>query len=228
MIPKIIHQSWKSTDLSSYGNIATKSQESWLFFHGDFEYKFWTDNDIEKYISQQPEDIISIFESLDKNIKKMDFFRYLILYEFGGIYSDLDFVLYNPLPLNVLSKDFIGYRACRNHSDHYLLAGLDSFTRDDSDGEGKWVLGQAFFGCTPRHPGLLSLIKNIGEMLPFPPSKTNGDHQSNVLIHTGPEAMHKIFEIEGYIDNPSTHLFPKKQMNNNQGEIGRHYRKHNW
>ena len=50
MIPNIIHQSWKTTNLSSYGPSAKKSQNSWQKLYPDFEYKFWTDKDITDYI----------------------------------------------------------------------------------------------------------------------------------------------------------------------------------
>jgi hypothetical protein len=169
----------------------------------------------------------------------MDLFRYLVLHEFGGVYADLDFVLYQPLPLQHFSRDFIGYKACRNNSDYYDVVGLKSFTRQDQGEEGKWVLGNAFFGCCENHQGISSLIKNISDTTPFLPEDLPprvGDRvvgwdqrlMINVLTHTGPEAIHRVFESEGYLDSKKTHVFSKKEMNNNRGAVGRHYRQHKW
>jgi hypothetical protein len=41
-----------------------------------------------------------------------DYLRFLLLYKYGGIYSDFDSILLQPLPLNVLSDDFIGVEWC--------------------------------------------------------------------------------------------------------------------
>ena len=36
--------------------------------------------------------------------KKMDFFRYLILYEYGGIYSDMDFIPNKKIPRDIFDN----------------------------------------------------------------------------------------------------------------------------
>jgi len=221
MIPKIIHQSWKTTDLSSYGPSAKKSQDSWLEFYPDFEYKFWTDKDIADYMEKQPPEYKQAFGDLDANIKKMDFFRYLILHEYGGIYSDVDFIANKRIDQSTLSNhSFIGYKACRNGCDLYLEeggSGDKSYTITDDDGS--WVLGQAFFGCERGHKGIHGIIKDI---------ISNKKLRADPLLHTGPEKINQIFIDNNLLNCDSTFIFSKKEVGNSRGTIGFHLRGHRW
>jgi hypothetical protein len=87
-IPKIIHQTWKNENVPDY---LKDFQKSWLKFNPEYEYQFWTDIDIENFIRSKYKWFYHIFKSYDSNIKRVDAFRYFLLYEYGGIYVDLDF-----------------------------------------------------------------------------------------------------------------------------------------
>ena len=52
MIPKLIHQTWKEKDVSSYGRtkMGLRSQKSLKRDYSDCEYQVWTDEEIEKEI----------------------------------------------------------------------------------------------------------------------------------------------------------------------------------
>ena len=222
-IPFFIHQSWKSEDIRTYadGKTGIISQSRWKKLYPDFYYMFWTDNDIKTYINNQSLDIINTFNELDKNIKKMDFFRYLILYEYGGIYSDMDFIPNKRIPNNLFENDFVGYKASRNHRNHYLdkkkKYSDKSYTIKDKDG--KWVLGQAFFMCKKKFNGIKLIIDDIikNKNCNFPP-----------LHHTGPEKFHKIFVNANILNDNNVKIFSKKEINNKKGLYGFHLRKHQW
>ena len=88
MIPKIIHQTWGNKEMPIRFN---ESIESWKKYHTDYEYKFWSDNDIKILINENfSKEVISVFNSLPDIISKVDMGRLCILYIYGGIYSDLD------------------------------------------------------------------------------------------------------------------------------------------
>jgi hypothetical protein len=218
-IPFIIHQSWKTENITTYadGKTGVISQSKWKKLYPDFDYMFWTDSDIKTYINKQSSDIINTFNELNQNIKKMDFFRYLILYEYGGIYSDMDFIPNKKIPRNIFENDFVGYKACRNHKDHYLIYSDKSYTIDDNDG--KWVLGQAFFMCKKKYIGIKLIIDDIIK---------NRNSKISPLNHTGPEKIHELFVNANLFNNNNIKIFSKKEMNNNQGIYGYHMRKHQW
>ena len=87
MIPKIIHQMWKTEELpTKYQNAAA----AWRAYHPDWEYKFWTDESMLKYMEDNHPDYLDVYNGFRYPIQRSDFFRYFILYDYGGIYSDLD------------------------------------------------------------------------------------------------------------------------------------------
>lgn len=63
----------------------------------DYEYKLWNLNEASMFIKEHYPYFYNFFEKkMEFQIVKCDFFRYLIIYHFGGIYVDLDFLLINP------------------------------------------------------------------------------------------------------------------------------------
>ena len=210
MIPKIIHQSWKTTDLSTYGNSAKKSQESWKKIYPDFEYKFWTDNDIVDYMKNQPHVYQRAFDDLDQNIKKMDFFRYLILHEYGGIYSDMDFIANQRIKKHIISKySFIGYKAPRPQT--RVLA--------NNDDDGTWVVGNAFFGC---EPGEIVMELAINEII------MTCKHTIHPVHHTGPDMVNRIIKENNLLSHEKVFIFKKDDISNSDGRVGYHVRCHQW
>ena len=86
-IPKLIHQTYKDENIPDHWKI---SPREWKEKHPDYDYIFWTDSDIFKYMEEMHPDKLEIFKSFKHNIQRVDMFRYFILYDYGGIYSDLD------------------------------------------------------------------------------------------------------------------------------------------
>jgi mannosyltransferase OCH1-like enzyme len=90
-IPKIIHQTAPS-DRKKWNSLWFGCQSTWKALHPDFEYMFWSDEDIENFMLENyPEQYNSLFPKYDVKIKKIDAARYFILYHYGGIYADMDY-----------------------------------------------------------------------------------------------------------------------------------------
>lgn len=87
MFPKIIHQTWKNNNIPKKWQL---SQTQWKKLHPDYEYILWTDADIRNYIKEKHPSFLKLHDSYEYNIQRADMIRYFILYDFGGIYSDLD------------------------------------------------------------------------------------------------------------------------------------------
>jgi mannosyltransferase OCH1-like enzyme len=103
MIPKIIHQTWKTSEIP----------ENWKFgvdeckrIHNDYEYKLWTDEMMEEFVKKEYPDFYQIYKSYKYHIQRCDAFRYLVLYKYGGIYIDMDIVCKKKLD-NLLKYDII-------------------------------------------------------------------------------------------------------------------------
>jgi mannosyltransferase OCH1-like enzyme len=88
--PKIIHQTAPS-DKSKWHPIWEPCQASWKKHFPDYEYKFWSDEDLEELIATKYPWFLDTYKGYDKTIKRVDAARYFIMYEYGGIYADMDF-----------------------------------------------------------------------------------------------------------------------------------------
>ena len=113
MIPKIIHQTWKSNNLPEiFQKLYEKNKES----NPDFTFKLWTDNESElclkNFLEKNYPKLFNIYSKTKYNVQKSDIARLAILHYYGGIYIDLDILLLKSLN-NLLdyNKDtlFLGY-----------------------------------------------------------------------------------------------------------------------
>jgi len=86
-VPKIIHQTWKTDSVPEKW---IPSANAWRSLHPTWLYLLWTDHDIETYIKISRPHAWSLFQRLAYNIQRVDLFRYFVLHDFGGVYSDLD------------------------------------------------------------------------------------------------------------------------------------------
>ena len=87
-IPRIVHVTYKSRE-----ELPTEWQESlkqWETVHPDWEVRFWSDADIEAFVHEQFPQVEELHKSYKYMIQRVDSVRYMILYHFGGVYSDMD------------------------------------------------------------------------------------------------------------------------------------------
>lgn len=86
-IPKIIHQTWKDHNIPDKWK---KSKQQWTYLHPNWTYILWTDNDIRNHIATYHPQFLELHDSYEYPIQRVDMIRYFILYDYGGVYSDLD------------------------------------------------------------------------------------------------------------------------------------------
>lgn len=105
MIPKIIHACWLGKgimpdDQKSY-------VEGWRKLHPDYEIIVWDDEKFNKYL----DDSLFVKDAIEK--KKYgflsDYFRFVVLYNFGGVYIDTDVEIFKSLDKFLNCKMFMGF-----------------------------------------------------------------------------------------------------------------------
>lgn len=133
VIPKKIHQVWVGSKIPDKYKRLT---QTWQYQHPDWEYKLWTDDDVESFGMSS----INSFNSVDNKGGKADIFRYEIVNRYGGIYADTDFDCIKPF------DDFL-------HLDFFCGTGYI---------ENPCVFN-GLFGCAPKHPILQTLIDIINK-----------------------------------------------------------------
>ncbi|WAR00207.1 IMT3-like protein [Mya arenaria] len=176
-VPRIIHQTWKDTNIPMK---LTSWVRSWLKVNTDYQYYLWTDESARELIKERHPTLLKTFDSYTEGIRRADALRYVILYEFGGVYADMDVEsLQNLDPMLRKYACFVP----QEPYEHPILYG--NFEH---------LVINALMGCRPRHPFMKMLIDN----LPY------FSHMWNVLDSTGPHFLTNVYRR--YTDE--THLEP--------------------
>ena len=136
IIPKIIHQIWLGGEVPEK---FLKLTESWKKMHPEWEYKLWTDEDVETFpfINEK-----AFFAATNYGMKA-DILRYEILRAYGGLYVDIDFECLKPMDIF--------------HHAHHFYCGMDP----------QGIIGNSLIGCTPFHPIIESCIISISKLKRF-------------------------------------------------------------
>ena len=131
MIPKIIHQTWKTRELPE--NLK-HWHNSIIELHPGWKINLWTDEDNLELVKEHFPHLLKIYQALEYNVMRADIIRYIYMEIFGGYYVDLDYEL------------FIAFN--NEISDTELLLPISRETGKD----GKITIGNCIFGSTPNHP----------------------------------------------------------------------------
>jgi mannosyltransferase OCH1-like enzyme/glycosyltransferase involved in cell wall biosynthesis len=118
-IPKIMHFVWLGNN--KLPDIYLDYIESWIKNHKDWIFCFWNDNNIPILINQKYYDQTNVYAM------KADILRYELLYFFGGVYIDCDFLCIKNID-NII-ENYIGFSG--NESEEYIAIGLMGFIHYD-------------------------------------------------------------------------------------------------
>jgi mannosyltransferase OCH1-like enzyme/glycosyltransferase involved in cell wall biosynthesis len=118
-IPKILHFIWIGNN--NIPSIYIKYIETWIKYHPEYSYCLWNDYNIPKLINQKLYDSSTIYAL------KADILRYELLYFFGGVYIDCDFLCLKNI--DDLLKDIDGFSGWE--SDKYIAIGIMGFKKYD-------------------------------------------------------------------------------------------------
>ena len=152
-IPKIIIQTWKNKNIpSKYKPL----QQGLIEKNPDYKYVFMTDEDIDAFLKSNYPEYYTTFNKLPVLIQKIDFFRYIAIYHYGGFYFDLDMQCLEPLDDALLKHNTI-------------IPVDDRFSQSKKDLNRQWMeykgenilLGQYAFGAVKHSPFMKFLVDNI-------------------------------------------------------------------
>lgn len=206
-----IIQTWKTDDIPEhYMNFifnlhGTNSGNNYIFF---------TDDSITTFIKEQYPEYYPTFVNLKYKIQQIDFFRYIAIYHYGGIYLDLD--------MNITkSFDDLDKTIC-------------NFPIEIKNLDGSILLGNYAFYAPKKHPFLKHIIDSIvnppisEEEIQFA-QDNHTDPKEHVYVYytTGPELVTRAYW--SYEDHDSIKLLePDPYQNDCFGKYGRHCSYGSW
>ncbi|KAI8853267.1 hypothetical protein BC829DRAFT_487094 [Chytridium lagenaria] len=180
---------------------------NWKSQNPTFTLTLYDDADMLKMVTEEGEPLIpgmlDVYTSFQKNVERADFWRYLVVYLYGGVYVDSD--VFPKQPLDTWHRFF----------DPEKAVGVPHLTLlNDTRVDGPWIQGfvgaeahltepqriqqnfafriqwcQWAFAFRPRHPFLLKLLRSIithvhGERNGT--VKSSGSWLIDLLMRTGP------------------------------------------
>ncbi len=225
LIPKRIIQTGKSLPLSVR---ARATMANLRLLNPEFEYRFFDDAAIDEFINREFPQYRAIFDAFPHNIQRIDFFRYLAVYLYGGYYFDLDVLLASSLSEIPPCSAVFPFEGLT----------LSDYLRFDRGMD--WEIGNFAFGATAGHPFLRAIIDNcvrgqqdpewLAAMMRGVPLLCSESY--SVLFSTGPGLISRTL-AENPDLAPSVHvLFPSDVCDlrnwNCFGDFGVHLMEGSW
>jgi hypothetical protein len=162
-VTPIIHQI-APKDVTKWDKLWPVCQKSMRDHFPTFQHKIWSDvEDIDHFMKTFYPAYYGIFQSYQQQISRIDFARYFILYEYGGIYIDSDFY-------------------CVDNYEHLLVPGRASVA------ESPYLTDRfqnALMASPPKHPFWLYII---AEMVNYIAS----GKEMIVIESTGPRVINRV------------------------------------
>jgi hypothetical protein len=87
MIPRIIHQTWKTHEVPERFQAWSKT---WRHLNPGWEYRLWSDRDLLEFVAAEYPGFLELFCSYSQGVQRADAARYMLLHHFGGLYADID------------------------------------------------------------------------------------------------------------------------------------------
>lgn len=197
-IPKIIWQIAKDKNMAKlYKNHSKKIRK----LNPDYNYIIFYEKDAEKFILKYYNKyILNAFNSINEcyGPAKGDLLRYLLIYQFGGVYFDLKSGTNTSLNKIINKEDEFLYSSWPgSYNDNLLKTGFGEFQQ-------WWLIS------IPKHPLLKNIIKSVVENIY---NKTNSrlTGKFGVIKITGPFAY--TLALKEYIANNPNHNLTFKPNN---------------
>jgi hypothetical protein len=187
MIPRILHQTWKTAEVPPHW---ADFARSWRALHPGWEHRLWTDEDNRDFIARRFPGFLATYDAYRYDIQRADAVRYFLLYTYGGVYVDLDFECIQALDPLLVERRFVAAAEPDSHS--------------SAHGETR-VVCNAFMASVPEHGLLEAVIDHLRC------ARSNALTHQDVLRTTGPIMLTRV--LEGYAGDdvtvlPYTVLYP--------------------
>lgn len=195
-IPKTIIQIWVQKDCGPSVLPADQLQyiKAMKDMHPQFNHLFFESSDVLEFLQKNYPEYYITYQRLPIFIQKLDFFRYLAIYHYGGFYFDTD------VEPKIALDD-----AVRNHSsvfpvDEYMNAESCLHPRmSDICAKGQnFLLGQYAFGAVAKHPFVKRLVDKIHQNVDMyveaaKHMKTQSEIHHYVFKTTGPDFVSECY-----------------------------------
>lgn len=164
-IPRIVHQLWRTEQIPVRWLSAVASVKR---YHRGWQYRLWTDATMDDHVKANHPDLYPVFAGFNRQIMRVDVFRYVLMHDFGGLYCDLDYEFVRPF----------------EYKDAELVLSLEY---DEAYGDDENQVANYIFASVPRHDLWRDILLDVQSNPPFAATP------SDVCIVTGPKLISRVF-----------------------------------
>jgi len=178
-IPAMLHFYWNapSGDNSPPPSDVQKNVSAWIDLHPSFQYKVWTLQELHSLLKHfHGLKVLEAIEACRFEAMKSDIVRLVVVYEYGGFYSDL-----KNFPLKAFLDQLINENVAVI-TEHPPTIPLEDFTGHYSN---------AFLAGPPKHPLFLEILTAVCE-------KIARREQGGVTDITGLGVLKKVIQRQNY------------------------------
>lgn len=185
-LPRHIHQMFFYMTDKTLPERLDSARLTWENQHSGFSYTLWNSSMVDKLINESYPQLRDLYYGYSHWVRRADMARYLVLYEYGGIYIDLD--------IKSTGKDLENlYKTFTNTTDVVLYLTSPPVVSND------------FMITKSQHPFMKHVIcglesANRWYVLPY----------LTTMFSTGPMFLHAQFK--SYSEKQEIHLLPEAVM----------------
>lgn len=193
-IPPLIHQTWKNASAPLRWRHLVRSVKD---NHPGWTYRLWTDAEMDSHVRAHHPALHPVYAAFEKNVMRADVFRYVLMYDLGGLYCDLDYEFLRSYP----------------YGDARLVLSQE---RSPDDGDDHLQVANYVFASVPGHPFWRDVLDDL---VHNPPVVRTVD---DVIAATGPSFLTRIFvangeRYEGVVLTPRPVFSPRRARGRNEG-----------
>lgn len=178
MIPKWIHQTWKTKNSNPQ---VDRLRLSWIDMHPGFKYTLYDDNDVDRFIRVHFDDrVYTTYKRIINGSLKADFFRYCVLYIHGGVYVDVDLCCIRSLIDGIVCFDTDTLVSASDYQERDHQQPNHDYRRD--------VIFQGFLCTEPFHPFMQYMINYMCFVM------SHGLFKHDIFRIGGPQAFADRFD----------------------------------
>jgi mannosyltransferase OCH1-like enzyme len=223
LIPKNIIQTWKTEEIPEKYNQIVESVKN---NNPDYNYLFFSDSDIDNFLLSINPLYYDTYYKLPNKIQRIDFFRYIAVYYYGGIYLDLDMMIYHQFDSLLSYHNVIPIEQFVICNDNYQRHNYLCNKKNDN----KFILGNYAFASKKNSKFMKQVIDNIHnniEQIVDDGNKemTEIERQNYIYQTTGPDYLTRQYYLFMNSKNNEKIKLIKNPSNTNEhvfGSYGKH------
>lgn len=171
-IPRMIHQTYPTKEMP--GNVL-ELMDTWVTSNPGWVVRFYDDAQCLDMVRKEFPEYLDAYQSLPKNVERADFFRYLVVLRYGGVYADVD------------TESIVSMESVIGPGDLLVVGWEAEFPSGTEAFERHFVrlrqVLQWVFAAAPGHPALREICERVAANA----KKTmSGSSNRDTLERTGP------------------------------------------